>query len=58
MNYPLTLTFKLITIGSRLSVRDASGNLIAYVRPKRFKLKEDINVFADENQTRRESNLT
>ena len=52
MNYPLTLTFKLLTIGTRLSVRDAGGNLIAYVRPKRFKLKEDINVFADENQTR------
>ena len=52
MNYPLTLSFKLLTIGTRLSVRDAGGNLIAYVRPKRFKLKEDINVFADENQTR------
>ena len=51
MNYPLTLTFKLITIGTRLSVRDAGGNLVAFVKPKRFKLKEDINVFADENQT-------
>jgi len=52
MNYPLTLSFKLLTLGTRLSVRDAGGNIIAYVRPKRFKLKEDINVFADENQTR------
>jgi hypothetical protein len=52
MNYPLTLSFKLLTLGTRLSVRDAGGNLIAFVRPKRFKLKEDINVFADENQTR------
>ncbi len=51
MNYPLALTFKLLSLGSRLSVRDASGNLIAYVKPKRFKLKEDINVFADENRT-------
>lgn len=51
MNYPLALTFKLISLGTRLSVRDAGGNLIAYVRPKRFKLKEDINVFGDENQT-------
>src|SRR4028118_1243982 len=51
MNYPLTLTFKLITIGTRLSVRDAGGNLVTFVKPKRFKLKEDINVFADENQT-------
>lgn len=52
MNYPLTLTFKLLSIGSRLSVREANGNLIAFVKPKRFKLKEDINVFADEDQSR------
>ncbi len=51
MNYPLTLTFKILSLGTRLSMHDANGNLIAYVRPKRFKLKEDINVFADENQT-------
>jgi hypothetical protein len=37
---------------TRLSMHDASGNLVAFVKPKRFKLKEDINVFADENQTR------
>jgi len=52
MNYPLTLTFKLLTLGTRIYVRDANKNLIGFVRPKRFKLKEDISVFADENQTR------
>ncbi len=52
MNYPLTLTFKLLTLGTRIYVRDANENLIGFVRPKRFKLKEDISVFADENQTR------
>jgi len=51
MNYPLTLTFKILSLGTRLSMHDASGNLVAFVKPKRFKLKEDINVFADENQT-------
>ena len=51
MNYPITLTFKLLALASQIYVRDANGNLLGYVKQKLFKLKEDINVFADENQT-------
>lgn len=51
MNYPVTLTFKLLALASQIYVRDANGNLIGYVKQKLLKLKEDINVFADENQT-------
>ncbi len=51
MNYPITLTFKLLALASQIYVRDANGNLIGYVKQKLLKLKEDINVFADENQT-------
>lgn len=52
MNYPITLTFKLLALASQIYVRDANGNLMGYVKQKLLKLKEDINVFADENQTR------
>lgn len=51
MNFPISLTFKLLTIGTSVFIRDAGGNLLGYVKKKKFKLKEDINVFADENQT-------
>ncbi len=51
MNYPITLTFKLLALASQIYVRDANGNLMGYVKQKLLKLKEDINVFADENQT-------
>ena len=51
MNYPLELTFKLLAIASQIYIRDANGGLIGYVKQKLFKLKEDINVFADESQT-------
>lgn len=51
MNYPITLTFKLLALASQIYVRDANGNLIGYVKQKLLKLKEDISVFADENQT-------
>jgi hypothetical protein len=52
MNYPLQLSFKIVAIAPQFSVRDASGNLLFYVRQKLFKLKEAITVFGDEAQTR------
>ncbi len=51
MNYPIELTFKLLALASQIYIRDANGNLMGYVKQKMFKLKEDINIFADENQT-------
>ena len=51
MNYPIDFSFKLLAIASQIYIRDASGSLIGYVKQKLFKLKEDINVFADENQS-------
>ena len=51
MNYPITFTFKILAFGTSVFVRDAGGNLLGFVKKKKFKLKEDINVFADENQT-------
>jgi hypothetical protein len=50
MQYPLDLRFKIATIGTRVRVTDAGGNLVAYVRKKKFKLKEDVGVYADEDQ--------
>lgn len=50
MNYPITLSFKLLALASQIYMRDANGNLLGYVKQKLLKLKEDINVFADENQ--------
>ena len=50
MDYPLDLRFKIATIGTRVRVTDASGRMVAYVRKKKFRLKEDIGVYADEGQ--------
>jgi uncharacterized protein YxjI len=57
MNYPLSLSFKLLALASQIYIRDANGNLIGYVKQKLLKLKEDINVFADERQTRHLFNI-
>lgn len=52
MNFPLELRFKLLAIASQISVRDATGSLICYVKQRAFKLKEAVTVYADEAQTR------
>ena len=57
MNYPLKLSFKLLALASQIYIRDAQGNLVGYVKQKLLKLKEDINVFADEQQTRHLFNI-
>ncbi|MEO7672907.1 MAG: hypothetical protein ABIU09_02375 [Pyrinomonadaceae bacterium] len=57
MNYPIELSFKLLAIASQIYIRDANGELLGYVKQKLFKLKEDINIFADESQTRHLYNI-
>lgn len=57
MNYPLKLSFKLITLVSQIYISDSNGQLLGYVRQKLLKLKEDINVFADEQQTQHLYNI-
>lgn len=52
MNYPLQIQFKVLAIAQQLSLTEATGNLVFYVKQKAFKLKEAVTVFADEAQTR------
>lgn len=52
MHYPLELTFKLLSLAREVRVTDAQGAVVAYIKMKAFRLKEDIAVYADEAQTR------
>ena len=47
MNYPLDLSFKILAIAPQISVSDANGALVLYVKQKAFKLKEDVTIYAD-----------
>lgn len=51
LNYPLNISFKIAALSPQISVTDASGNLVFYVKQKLFKLKEAVTVFADVQQT-------
>ena len=50
LNYPLDLSFKVVALAPQISVTDASGNLVFYVKQRLFKLKEAVTVFADAQQ--------
>ena len=52
LNYPLRMSFKIVTFVPQFTIHDSSGQLVAYVRQKLFKLKEAVTVFADEAQSR------
>lgn len=49
-NFPLTFEFKIGTLANDFTAKDASGETIAYVRQKMFKLKEEITVYSDESK--------
>ena len=50
MKFPLSFTFKIAALAPQFSVQDVTGNEIAYVRQKLFKLRENISVFQDSSQ--------
>ncbi|MEO0417055.1 MAG: hypothetical protein AAF226_19125, partial [Verrucomicrobiota bacterium] len=52
MNYPLNISFKIISFASQFHVtEEQSGNQICYVRQKILKLKEAVEVFTDDSKT-------
>jgi uncharacterized protein YxjI len=50
LQYPLTLNFKIAALAPQISVTDASGREILYVRQKLLKLRDKIHVFSDSSQ--------
>jgi uncharacterized protein YxjI len=51
LQYPLTISFKLLALHPQAFVKDASGNNVMYVKQKLFKLKESLTIFSDETQS-------
>jgi uncharacterized protein YxjI len=51
LRYPLTLNFKIAALAPQISVTDASGREILYVRQKLLKLRDKIHVFSDSSQS-------
>ncbi|MDP0499206.1 MAG: LURP-one-related family protein [Verrucomicrobiota bacterium JB022] len=53
MQYPLSLSFKIVAIAPQIQITDAAGTPLLYVRQKAFKMKEEIEVFTDDSRSKR-----
>lgn len=51
LQFPIRFQFKISTLANDFTATDALGNVVAYVRQKMFKLKEEIEVYADESRS-------
>ena len=51
MQYPITLSFKIIALAPQIYVKDATEKPLLYVKQKLFKLREQIHVYRSEAKT-------
>jgi len=51
LQYPLTLNFKIVAVAPQISVEDATGREILYVRQKLMQLRDKIHVFSNSSQS-------
>ncbi len=52
MHFPLTMTFRILALAPQVHVRDLQGTTVFFVRQKLMRLKEHVEVFADESRSR------
>jgi hypothetical protein len=53
IQYPLTLSFKILALASQATVTDASGRTVLYTRQKLLKFKEHVEIWTDKSQATR-----
>ncbi len=52
LKFPIKFSFKISTLSNDFRAIDATGKLVAYVRQKMFKLKEEILIYSNEDKTK------
>jgi hypothetical protein len=50
IQYPLTLSFKILALASQATVTDATGRTVLYTRQKLLKFKEHVEIWTDKSQ--------
>ncbi|AIY13780.1 hypothetical protein [Cellulophaga baltica] len=52
LSFPIKFVFNVSSFANDFTATDASGQTVAYVKQKMFKLKEDISIFENESKTK------
>jgi hypothetical protein len=50
IQYPLTLSFKVLALASQATVTDATGRTVLYTKQKLFKFREHVEIWTDQSQ--------
>ena len=50
IEYPLTLSFKVLALASQATVTDAAGRTVLYTKQKMFKFREHVEIWTDPSQ--------
>lgn len=50
LQYPLTLSFKVLALASQATITDASGRTVLYTKQKMFKFREHVELWTDKSQ--------
>ena len=50
IQYPLTLSFKVLALASQATVTDATGRTVLYTKQKMFKFREHVEIWTDKSQ--------
>jgi uncharacterized protein YxjI len=53
LQYPLTLSFKILALASQATVTDANGRTVLYTKQKLLKFKEHVEIWTDKSQVTR-----
>ncbi|MGL4399113.1 MAG: hypothetical protein ACRCXD_04545 [Luteolibacter sp.] len=53
IQYPVTLSFKILALASQATVVDANGRTILHTKQKMFKFREHVEVWTDSSQSTR-----
>ncbi len=50
LQYPLTLSFKILALSSQATVTDATGRTVLYTKQKLLKFREHVEIWTDKSQ--------
>ncbi len=50
LQYPLTLSFKVLALASQATVTDAGGRTVIYTKQKMFKFREHVEIWTDKSR--------
>ena len=56
--FPLRMSFKFFAIAPSVTISDATGRVILFVRQQIFRIREQVEVFADTARTQKVAHIS